>query len=536
MAGTIGSSLGDKSTDRFTNDDTQFLKFHGIYQQDDRDKRKTGKEYSFMIRTRTPGGVTSAEQYRVFDRLADQYGNQTMRLTTRQAFQFHGIFKSGLGATMRAINEALSTTLAACGDVARNVMAPPTPSSSRISVAVHEHARRLSDELLPETSSYSQIWVEGKQLDLVEENFDDPLYGKTYLPRKFKIGFAVPPLNDVDIFTHCLGFIVIEENGELVGYNLTVGGGLGMSHGNEATFPRKADVLGFVTPDKIEAVAKAVLQIHRDNGSRTDRRHARLKYVLADRGVDWFRTELEERIGFQLESARPFEFEKMGDRFGWYQVERDLWALGLWVENGRIKDVDGYQLKSALSKIVGSFSPEVRLTPSQSIILTGIQSSDKTAVDQIFIDHGIHLNRQTSPVRLASMSCPALPTCGLALAESERYLPDLLTEIESIMAELELADEEIIIRMTGCPNGCARPYMAEIGFVGRGPNKYQIYLGGDEAGTVLNTLYKENVKTDEMKKEIFLILKRFKKEREVGERLGDFSRRVLLRERVPVTD
>jgi sulfite reductase (NADPH) hemoprotein beta-component len=532
LSGTLAQTLADPQADRFSEDDGQFLKFHGVYQQDDRDKRKTGKQYIFMVRTRLPGGVMPAAQYLVLDDLASKYGNNTLRVTSRQGFQFHGIIKSGLGKTIRSLNEALVTTLAACGDVNRNVMAPATPTTSVLVERVQEDARTLSRALLPITPAYHQIWVEGAELNLAEaaSEFVDPLYGKTYLPRKFKVAFAIPPLNDIDVFTNCLGFVAIGEGDRLVGYNLLAGGGLGMSHNNPETFPRVADVIGFFTPEHIETVAKAVLTVHRDFGDRTNRKHARLKYVLEDRGVDWFRAEVEQRIGFKLEPARPFEFTKQGDLFGWHKQLDDNYFLGLYVETGRIKDTDAFQLKTALRKIAEQFQTEIRLTPSQNVILANIPESRIEPITRILAEHNIPVENQASVIRRASMACPALPTCGLALAESERALPDILTRIEKLLVELGLGDQEIIIRSTGCPNGCARPYMAEIGFVGKAPNKYQLYLGGNEGCTRLNRLYKENVQNAQIIDELRPVLTRYASERVGSERFGDWCERVLFQE------
>jgi sulfite reductase (NADPH) hemoprotein beta-component len=539
LAGTIGSTLANASVDRFTEDDTQFMKFHGIYQQDDRDKRKAGKQYIFMVRGRLPGGVVGAEQYLVFDRLATECGNNTLRITTRQGFQFHGVVKSGLGKLMKGINDALSTTLAACGDVNRNVMASPTPATGPLVEEVQRHARSISNALLPKTRAYHQIWVEGKQLDLTDESekdFVDPLYGKTYLPRKFKVAFVIPPLNDIDVYTNDLGFVAIEQNGKLIGYNVLVGGGMGMSHGNAETYPRMASTLGFVTPEYLETVAKAVVTIHRDFGDRTNRKHARLKYVVEERGDDWTREEVERRAGVKLQPAKAAHFDKQGDLLGWYNQLDGKNFLGLFVEMGRIKDAEKQQLKTALRKVVEKYRTQVRLTPSQNLLLVDVEDSDKAGITAIFREHGIPVENQGTPVRLASIACPALPTCGLALSESERIMPDVITRFERLFAEIGLAGEEIVIRMTGCPNGCARPYMAEIAFVGRAPNKYQLYLGGNIASTRLNRLYKENVKTDEFENELRPILTRFTRERQNGERFGDWCERVLWSEKAAAVE
>ncbi|MBI2926257.1 MAG: NADPH-dependent assimilatory sulfite reductase hemoprotein subunit [Verrucomicrobia bacterium] len=533
LTGTITQTLTDAAKECFTHDDYEFLKFHGIYQQDDRDKRKTGKQYIFMVRTKFPGGTLTAGQHLACDRLASEYANNTLRITTRQGFQFHGVLKSNLRQTIKELNEALITTLGACGDLERNVMAPPTPATSPLVDQVLEQARRLSDVLLPRTSAYHKIWVEGQELDLNDEenkNFSDPLYLKQYLPRKFKTAFVIPPLNDIDIFTNDLGFVVIAEGDRLAGYNLLAGGGMGMSHGNAQTFPRVADVIGFLTPEHVETFARAVITIHRDFGDRTNRRHARLKYVIAERGVDWFRTELERRTELKLEPARPFHFTKQGDLLGWHRQTNGNYFLGLFVENGRIKDAGGYRLKTGLRLAIERFQPEVRLTASQNILLVNVRPEDREPLTNILAEHGVSVANPFTPTRLASMACPALPTCGLSLAESERVLPDILTRLERLLAELGLPGEEIVVRMTGCPNGCARPYMAEIGFVGKAPNKYQIYLGGNEGSTRLNRLWKDSVKNEDLLTELRPVLARFATERLPSERFGDFCERLILKE------
>jgi sulfite reductase (NADPH) hemoprotein beta-component len=533
LTGTIAQTLADEATDRFSEDDYEFLKFHGVYQQDDRDKRKVAKHYMMMVRTRFPGGVLSGAQYVVCDDLAGKYGNNTMRITTRQDFQFHGVLKSNLRATLRALNEALMTTIAACGDVARNVMAPPTPATSPLGEEVLAQARHLSSVLAPKTPAYHSIWIEGQEVDLnpaTSTPFVDPLYGQSYLPRKFKTAFAIPPLNDVDIFTNDLGFVAITDGNKLLGYNLLVGGGLGMSHGNAQTFPRLADLIGFFFPQHLEAVAKAVLTIHRDFGDRTNRKHARLKYVLAERGADWFRSELERRLGIRLEAAKAFQFTRQGDRLGWHQQADGNWFLGLFIENGRIKDSDGCQLKTGLRRVIETFQPEVRLTPSQNLLLVNVRPDQRASIDHLLAEHGISPNNPFSRTRLASMACPALPTCGLALAESERALPGLLTQLESLLADLGLQNEELIVRMTGCPNGCSRPYTAEIAFVGKAPNKYQLYLGGNEASTRLNRLFKDGLKSDDLLSELRRVLSRYVAERQPAERFGDFCARVIWNE------
>jgi sulfite reductase (NADPH) hemoprotein beta-component len=534
LAGAIAATLADADADRFSEDDVQFLKFHGIYQQDDRDLRKTQKKFIMMIRGRIPGGVMTPKQWCVFDDLATKYGNNTLRVTTRQSIQFHGVVKSGLGTLVKSINEALLSTLAACGDVNRNVMAPPMPAFTRARQQVFEDCVRVADALRPRTKAYHAIWLDGVQLNLEDsgnKDFVDPLYGKTYLPRKFKTAFVIPPVNDIDVLTNCLGFIAIVENDKVVGYNLAVGGGMGRSHGNEVTYPRLADVIGFLTPDKLVDVAKAVLTIHRDFGDRTDRKHARLKYVVAERGADWTRAEVEKRAGIRLEPPRSYEFTTTGDLYGWRKQVDGRWFLTLFVETGRVKDSDNHRLKTGLRQIAEKFGDiEFHLSANQNIILANITESDRPAINALLGEHGVKTDNQASVMHAAAMACPALPTCGLALAESERMLPGLVDRIETLCAEVGLGGEEIIIRSTGCPNGCARPYMAEIGFVGKAPGRYQVWLGGNTAGTRLNRLWKDLVKDPDIVNELRPVLARYAKERNLGERFGDWCDRVLLQE------
>ena len=533
LSGTIAQTLADPQAEHFVEDDLQFLKFHGIYQQDDRDLRKTGKKYIFMVRCRMPGGVITPAQYLACDDLSSRYANNTLRVTSRQAFQFHGVVKGGLRALVKEINAALLGTLAACGDNNRNVMAPPTPAMNRLGEQVREHARQVAAAVLPRTQAYHSIWIEGVPLDLEDpanKEFEDPLYGRTYLPRKFKIAFAIPPVNDIDIFTNCCGFIAIADgSGKLFGYNLTAGGGMSRNHGNAATFPRLADVIGFLPPEQVVAVAKAVVTMHRDFGSRADRKHARLKYVLEDRGAQWFREELERRVDFDLAEPMPFTFERQGDRFGWNRQADGRLFLGLFVETGRIRDRDGWRMKTALREVVAKYQPEVRLTPGNNVILANLVPAQQAEITRLFAEYGVETQpeRQGSLVRRASMACVALPTCGLALAEAERFLPEVITRFEGLLSELGLSGQEITVRMTGCPNGCARPYMAEIAFVGKAPGRYQIWLGGNEASTRLNRLYRDVVKEQEIIAELRPVLTRYAQERLADERFGDWVARAL---------
>ncbi|MBC8003530.1 MAG: NADPH-dependent assimilatory sulfite reductase hemoprotein subunit, partial [Opitutaceae bacterium] len=497
LAGNIAATVAS-GTDQFSADDQQFIKFHGIYQQDDRDLRKTQKKFMMMIRGRIPGGVMSSAQWITFDDLASNYGNNTLRITTRQSIQFHGVVMSGLGPLIKKINDSLLSTLAACGDVNRNITASPTPSQTQARAQMLEDCHRVVAALAPQTGAYHAIWIDGVQLNLEDpanKDFVDPLYGKTYLPRKFKTCFVMPPVNDMDVFTNDLGFIAIVENGKLVGYNLAVGGGMGRSHGNVTTYPRLADVIGFFKPDHVVEISKAVLTVHRDFGDRSDRKHARLKYVVAERGVDFIRAEIEKRVGFKLEQARRYEFTTTCDTYGWHKALDGTWFFTLFVETGRIKDADNVRQKTALRRVAEKFAKiEFRLSANQNVILANVPEGEKSAVTALLAEHGVKTENQTTVLHAASMACPALPTCGLALAESERMLPGLIDRFEKLCAEVGLGGEEIIIRSTGCPNGCARPYMAEIAFVGKAPGRYQVWLGGNASGTRLNRIWKDVVK------------------------------------------
>jgi sulfite reductase (NADPH) hemoprotein beta-component len=530
LAGTIATTIADLNADHFSEDDNQFLKFHGSYQQDDRDRRKTGKKYIMMVRGRAPGGVMTAQQWQVFDGLASTYGNNTLRATTRQTIQFHGIVKNNLRAVIKGINESLLSTLAACGDVNRNVLAPPTPAYTPAREQILADCKKIALALAPKTPAYHAIWIDGVQLDLEKaenKNFVDPLYGKTYLPRKFKIAFAIPPVNDMDIFTSCLGFIAIIENDRLVGYNISVGGGMGRSHGNEQTYPRLADVIGFFPPEKVVDVAKAVLTIHRDFGDRTDRKHARLKYVVAERGVKFMQDEVNSRAGLTLAPAKPYQFTTTSDLLGWRKAVDGSWFLGLFIESGRVKGAQ----KTALRQVADKFpNLEFRLTANQNVILANVSDADKSGINTILAQNGVKTENQATVLHVNAMACPSLPTCGLGLAESERMLPGFLDRIEKLLAEAGLAGEEIIIRSTGCPNGCARPYMAEIAFVGKAPGRYQVWLGGDVSGTRLNRVWKDIMKEADLETEFRPVFTRFAKERNAGERFGDWCQRVFLKE------
>ena len=528
LRGTLTEGLRDEISGAITEDDAQLVKFHGMYLQDDRDlrgergRKKMEKAFSFMLRLRVPGGVCTPEQFLKIDHIARTYGNRTLRLTTRQTFQLHGVIKSNLKATLREIDEALLTTIAACGDVNRNVVCNPNPCQSRAHAAALALARALSDHLLPRTPAYREIWLDGERIAGGEEAVVEPIYGKTYLPRKFKTVIAVPPSNDVDVYAHDLGFIaILDRHDEVEGYNVTVGGGMGMTHGEPQTYPRMADVMGFCRPDEAVAVAEAVVTVQRDWGDRVDRKHARLKYTIEDRGLDVFRAEVERRSGVRLAQARPFTFTSTGDRYGWTESGNGHAHLTLFVENGRLKDVpEGAQWLTGLRQIAKVHDGDFRLTANQNMIIANVPMEKRKAIEALVAEHG--LTRGVSALRRNALACVALPTCGLALAESERYLPELVTALEQRLAAHGLAEDEIVIRMTGCPNGCARPYVAEIGLVGKGPGRYNLYLGAAFDGSRLSKLYAEDLDHGAIIEKLDPIFGAYKRERQDGERFGDY--------------
>jgi sulfite reductase (NADPH) hemoprotein beta-component len=527
LRGTLVESLADPLTGAIREDDTALIKFHGSYQQDDRDLRderrrqKLEPAYSFMIRTRLPGGVCTPAQWLALDEIARRYANGTLRLTTRQAFQFHGVAKTELKATMAAINATLIDTIAACGDVNRNVLASPNPVESRAHAAAHDWAKRLSEHLLPHTRAYHEIWLDGEKVAGSPEV--EPIYGPTYLPRKFKAAIAVPPVNDVDVYTQDLGFIAIVEDGELRGFNLTVGGGLGTTHGEAATYPRLADVVGFLEPGQLLAVAEAVVTTQRDFGDRSSRKHARLKYTIDERGLAWFVAEITRRQGFALEPARPFEFTSSGDRFGWTEGFDGRWHLTLRIESGRIADTAAGARLTGLREIARVHRGDFRLTPNQNLIIANVEPSARVFIDALVVRYGLDLHARATPLRRDALACVALPTCSLAMAEAERYLPALLRRVEDRLAAHGLREEPITLRITGCPNGCARPYMAEIALIGKAPGRYNLYFGGDGRGQRLNALHLENVDEAAILAALDEAFARFAVERRPGERFGDYT-------------
>jgi len=527
LRGTILEGLADPVTGAVSPQDAKLLKFHGTYQQDDRDlrnerlKQKLEPAYGFMVRVRMPGGVCMPQQWLQLDELACLYGHHSLRITTRQTFQFHGVFKRNLKATIAGINRALLSTIAACGDVNRNVVCHNNPYLSPLHEEIYAWSRRLSEHLLPRTRAYHEIWLDGERVAGTPTE-EEPLYGRTYLPRKFKIGIALPPSNDIDVFAQDLGFIALTEGKALTGFNVAVGGGMGMTHSEPATYPRLADVIGACRPDQILQVAENVVKIQRDFGDRSNRKHARFKYTLDDLGLDWFQAELETRLGWRLQPARPFHFEDTGDRFGWVQDDRGQWHLTLCVPSGRLRDTPEVGWLTALREIAGIHEGDFRLTANQNLTIARIDRAQKPLIEAVLEQHRIPDSGQWSALRQHALSCVAFPTCGLAMAESERWLPTLLDRLEPVVKKAGLEQDAITLRVTGCPNGCARPYLAEIALVGKSPGHYNLYLGAGRDGGRLNKLYREWLTEQQMVDALAPIIERYGQERREGEPFGDF--------------
>ena len=539
LRGTLLESLANPVTGALNEDDQTLIKYHGSYQQDDRDVRderrlqKLEPAYSFMIRTRTPGGVVSPGQWLKLDRIATTYAERGLRITTRQAFQFHGVIKTELKPTMQAINAALIDTLAACGDVNRNVAVAANPHQSRAHATVHAHAAALSQHLLPNTRAYYEIWLDEEKVAGSGEE-DEPVYGATYLPRKFKIGFAIPPYNDVDVFAQDLGFIAIVENGELRGYNVAVGGGMGATHGDPDTYPRLGNVIGFIAPERLTAIAEAVITTQRDWGNRVLRKRARLKYTIDDHGLGAFKAEVERRAGGTLEPERGFAFVHNGDRFGWLQCEDDekRWHLTVRVVAGRIWDRDGLRhltgfrevarLLHAAGTMPDAAPPEFRMTANQNLVIANVPVALRGQIDALLASHGLDTHAGATPTRLNAIACVALPTCGLAMAEAERYLPHFVTRLEDLLDRHGLQDQPLNVRISGCPNGCSRPYLGEVALVGKAPGRYNLMLGADHRGQRLNRLYRENVDEEAILATLDPLLADFATRRTKGEYFGDF--------------
>jgi sulfite reductase (NADPH) hemoprotein beta-component len=525
LRGTLAEGLREEITGGIVEDDQQLVKFHGMYLQDDRDlrpertRKKMEKAFAFMIRVRIPGGVLTPQQWLALDEVSRVYGNGTMRLTTRQTVQLHGVIKSNLKATLKAIDTVLLNSIAACGDINRNVMCNVLPEQSRAHAVAIELARSVSDHLLPHTPAYREIWLDGERIAGGEGEVVEPIYGKTYLPRKFKVVVAVPPSNDVDVFAHDLGYIAIADGAaNIIGWNVTVGGGMGMTHGELDTYPRTADVMGFCETADAVKIAEAVVTVQRDWGDRKSRKHARLKYTIEDRGLDAFRAEVERRADVKLAPPKPFTFTSTGDRYGWSEGRSHL---TLFVQNGRVHDVGGAAQQTALRAIAQMHDGEFRITPNQNLVIANVPTSQQAEIERIVREAG--LLAPWSGLRRNSMACVALPTCGLALAESERYLPDLLTALDEQLAAHGLSADDIVIRMTGCPNGCARPYLAEIGLVGKGPGRYNLYLGAAFDGSRMNKLYAEDLDHAGIVAALEPAFVAYAGGRQKGERFGDFT-------------
>lgn len=533
LRGTIAETLANAEATHFAEDDLVPLKFHGIYQQDDRDaraeRRKAGldKNYSLMIRVCVPGGVCEAQQYLELDRLARRYAKAALRLTTRQAFQLHGVIKGELRETVRAIHETLLTSLAACGDIPRNVMATPAPYDTPAHHDMRALARTLSVELAPATGAYHEIWVDGERADPVPSPAPDeePFYGDVYLPRKFKLGVTLGGDNSIDAYAYDAALVGVVEEGRVVGYNLLVGGGFGMTHNKPDTIARIASEIGFVGAASAVEAMRAVVAVYRDHGNRESRRHARIKYLLEDWGVERFRAALEERLGSPLEATRPVPAPRQHDHLGRHAQGDGRAFIGVWVPNGRIADTPDARYASAFRAIATEIAPRIILTPMQSLIFADLSSSQADEVERVLRAHGVPLVEALSIVRRYSMACPALPTCGLALAESERIQPEVIAALEAEFDRLGISDAPITVRMTGCPNGCARPYNADIGLVGRRPGVYHLFVGGGLAGDRLADLFEADVPIEELTQRLRPLLERYRDERASGEGLGDFYRR-----------
>ena len=534
LRGTLAEGLKDELTGAVSEDDQSLVKFHGMYQQDDRDRREERAEkklerlYSFMIRLRIPGGFLTPEQWIATHHIAGEHSTGVIKITTRQTIQLHGLLKSDIKPTLKSFNGMHLDSIAACGDVNRNVTCAAHPLQSDIHEKVHAYAARISQQLLPRSRAYYEIWLDEEKITDKKEE-EDPLYQDRYLPRKFKIGIAIPPNNDIDVLTNDIGLIAIIDphDNQLQGFNIAIGGGLGTTHGNAETYPRLATVIGFVAgDDRLFSAIYEIVTIQRDYGNRSDRKLARLKYTIDKYGIEWYKQELARRTGFELEEARPYTFTDRKDYYGWQENHQGLWYYTPFIESGRVLDDERVALKSAFYEIAQTGKANFRFTGNQNLILADIRKKDKPAVDKILKKYKVAEHTEAaSGIRRNSIACVALPTCPLALAEAQRYLPDLIGKIEPLLDRHGLGEENIIIRMTGCPNGCGRPYVAEIGFVGTAAGRYNLHLGGDHEGTRLNRIYKENLDEAAILKELDLLFWLYGKERITGEKFGDFALR-----------
>ena len=523
LRGSIAQGLLDRITGAMPSEnDVKLMKFHGIYQQDDRDLRderrrqKLEPAYQFMIRVRLPGGVCSPAQWLKLDELARAYGGETLRITTRQTFQFHWVLKDSLRPIIQGLHDTLLDTVAACGDDSRGVMCTVDPQSSQFHAEVAAMAKHVSDHVIPKTRAYHEIWYGDERVASSEP--EEPFYGRTYLPRKFKIGFALPPSNDIDVYAQDLGFIAIGGPDGLEGFNVVIGGGMGRTDQAPATYPRLASLIGFIPAEKVVACADSVMAVQRDYGDRKDRQRARFKYTIDDKGLDWIITEIEQRMGASFKAARPFSFTSNGDSYGWNSTPDGCHHRTVFIRSGRLDR----KLLDTLRDIARVHRGTFRLTPNQNVIVAGVQEEERPTIDALLAEHG-HDADTVAPFRRNAIACVALPTCGLAMAESERYLPALLEKIERILDRHGLADEPITLRMSGCPNGCSRPYIAEIGLTGRAPGKYNLYLGGGFHGERLNRMVRENIGEAAILEVLDQALGRFAVERDAGEHFGDFT-------------
>lgn len=528
LRGTLEQGFDDEVTGAIDESDTQLTKFFGIYQQDDRELReerrlaKLEPHYQFMVRVRLPGGVCSTRQWLALDEQSRTTANGSLRLTTRQTFQFHGVLKHNLRRHVQGIHAAGLDTIAACGDDNRNVICTANPLLSGIHSQATAIAQRLGQLLLPRTGAYREIFLGEPHIAGVEQ--EEPLYGRTYLPRKFKIAIAVPPHNDIDVYAHDLGLVAIvdNDNKRIAGFNVLVGGGMGMTHKAAATFPRLGDLAGFCEMSDVDAVAEHTMCIQRDFGDRHDRAHARFKYTIEDRGVSWYRDELERRLGKPLQLPHPFHLESSGDRYGWHQGEDGRWHYTVFIENGRVADRSGYFLMSGLRAIATVHDGMYALTTNQNLIIAGVIAGNRPRIDELLRKHGIDNDIRSTGLRRNSMACVSFPTCALAMAESERYLPTLIDKLDVIVTAAGLANDAISIRVSGCPNGCSRPYLAEIALVGKAPGKYNLYLGASASGDRLNSLFRENIGEAQIIETLSTLIRSYAARRLTGEAFGDF--------------
>lgn len=525
LRGTIAEDLDNGLTGGFTGDNFLLIRFHGMYQQDDRDIRaeraeqKLEPRHAMMLRCRLPGGIITPTQWLAIDKFAENntiYGS--IRLTNRQTFQFHGILKGNVKPAHQMLHEVGLDALATANDVNRNVLCTSNPIESELHQEAYEWAKKLSEHLLPQTRAYAEIWLDQEKVATTDK---EPILGETYLPRKFKTTVVVPPHNDVDLHANDLNFIAIAENGKLVGFNLLVGGGLSIDHGNKATYARTASEFGYLPVEKILDVAEAVVTTQRDWGNRTDRKNAKTKYTLERVGVETFKQEVERRAGLTFEPIRPYEFTTRGDRFGWVKGIDNNWHLTLFIENGRLLDYPGRPLKTGLAEIARVHKGDFRLTANQNLIVAGVPEADKSAIERLAREHG--LMESVTAQRENSMACVAFPTCPLAMAEAERFLPSFVTRVEELMTAHGVGDEHIVLRVTGCPNGCGRALLAEVGLVGKAPGRYNLHLGGNRIGTRIPRMYRENITEDEILTTLDHLLGRWSKEREADEGFGDFT-------------